>query len=396
VHERVAGRKTEVDAKSLMLAVNTQLVWPIVLFNFGPVEKPPIWTIKYEPAADVSQISENLYRGWTMRVPITKKFYYTSMQWPEPAEGEDLIDAPSRDEEGGALPGGESDAAFAESELLKKVPTTVQRDVAEAANLEDRALQLAAPSYDRLIKKLIVEAGKMPALPAPNIDDEIEQLAAVLSNALLASCLLGRFQIQSVVSSQLSVAEFAEEDDQPKKRKRRTTDEGPLTRSFDLPPDEAIEYFEAKKVVRKKEFNQLSKDAQQGAFTVSGVYRDDVLRGFKDEIDQALRSGATQEQTIKRFKGALSAGKHRELGEFHLETVFRTNMQTAYGVGRRRGLEEVGDAFPFWQYHAVMDDRTRPRHAAINGVILPSDNPFWEEHYPPWGFELPMRSHADR
>ena len=122
VHERVAGRKTEVDAKSLMLAVNTQLVWPIVLFNFGPVSRPPIWTIKYEPAADVSQISENLYRGWTMRVPITKRFYYTSMQWPEPAEGEELIDPPSRDEEGGAIPGDESDAAFAESELQKKSP----------------------------------------------------------------------------------------------------------------------------------------------------------------------------------------------------------------------------------------------------------------------------------
>ena len=218
----------------------------------------------------------------------------------------------------------------------------------------------------------------------PDIDEEIEQLTDVLSDSLLASCLLGRDQIQNHTRGSSPAARessFAE-GDEPKSKVQSPKVEG----RFDLPPDEAIEYFEAKKVVRKKEFNRLSKEAQQGAFTVSGVYRDDVLRGFKDEIDQALRSGAAQEQTIKRFKNVLSAGKHRELGEFHLETVFRTNMQTAYGVGRRRGLEEVGDAFPFWQYHAVMDDRTRPRHAAINGVILPADNPFWEEHYPPWGF----------
>src|SRR5258708_21331520 len=49
VHERVAQKKTEVDAKSLMTAVNTQFVWPLVLYNFGPVEKQPICWIQYEP-----------------------------------------------------------------------------------------------------------------------------------------------------------------------------------------------------------------------------------------------------------------------------------------------------------------------------------------------------------
>ena len=120
VHERVAGRKTEVDAKSLMLVVNTELVWPITLFNFGAVPKPPVWTIKYEPGADVEQMSKVLYRGWQMRVPITKKFYYTTMQWPEPTEGEELLEPPSKDDEDSAVPGGDGeDTSFAEEQKKK-------------------------------------------------------------------------------------------------------------------------------------------------------------------------------------------------------------------------------------------------------------------------------------
>jgi hypothetical protein len=41
---------------------------------------------------------------------------------------------------------------------------------------------------------------------------------------------------------------------------------------FDLPPAEAIGYFNAKKVVSKKVFNQLSKEAQQGSFSVSAKH----------------------------------------------------------------------------------------------------------------------------
>lgn len=61
-------------------------------------------------------------------------------------------------------------------------------------------------------------------------------------------------------------------------------------------------------------------------------------------------------------------------------------MQLAYGTGRRRGLEEVAEDLPFWTRHAVHDDRTRPAHAALDGLTLPANHPFWNDHYPPDGF----------
>jgi SPP1 gp7 family putative phage head morphogenesis protein len=232
----------------------------------------------------------------------------------------------------------------------------------------------------------------------PIVESDFSDLTALLSDALLASYLLGENQISEFIArgSSPTVREgsFAEPDDRKKKRQQDAgrsarTDAGapdPIETRFDLPPAEAIDYFKAKKIVRKKEFNQLSREAQQGAFTVSGVYKDDVLRGFKDEIDAALKSGATQQATIKRFKDILGGAGHRELGEFHLETVFRTNMQTAYGTGRRRAMEEVVSDFPFWQYRTVGDDRVRPAHAALNGIILPANHSFWSTHYCPWDF----------
>lgn len=160
----------------------------------------------------------------------------------------------------------------------------------------------------------------------------------------------------------------------------------PLQSRFDLPPKEAVEYFQSKKIIRKKAFEKLRREARAGAFTVGGVYKEQVLQGFRDEIRISLEQGRTQAATINRFQQILAGAKHKQLGEFHLETVFRTNMQTAYGVGRRQGLEEVKDDLPFWRYNAVMDDRTRPKHAALSGVVLSANHEFWDTHFAPWDF----------
>ena len=41
---------------------------------------------------------------------------------------------------------------------------------------------------------------------------------------------------------------------------------------------------------------------------------------------------------------------------------------------------------PYLEYTAVMDDRTRDEHAALDGHIYPIDDPFWQTFYPPNGF----------
>jgi len=66
-----------------------------VLFNYGPVAQPPIWTIEYEPGADLEGTSTWLQRLWTMKVPIRRDYVYNTFQMPEVAEGDEVLEGPS-------------------------------------------------------------------------------------------------------------------------------------------------------------------------------------------------------------------------------------------------------------------------------------------------------------
>lgn len=206
----------------------------------------------------------------------------------------------------------------------------------------------------------------------------------------MAAYLLGydatKFENQAkIVDRLLNQIELAEGDDD-KLVDRIGSDKLHLDLRFDVPPQEAIDYFKRKKSVTKKEFEKLSAEAKSSAFTISGIYKTDVLDGFKMEMTDALETGRSQKDIVKKFKGILSGAGHKELGDFHLETIFRTNMMTAYGIGKRRAMEEVAEDLPFWEYSAVGDDRTRPTHRALDGIVLPFDHPFWDTHFPPWEF----------
>jgi len=75
-----------------------------------------------------------------------------------------------------------------------------------------------------------------------------------------------------------------------------------------------------------------------------------------------------------------------DLTPWRMETIFRTNVQTSYTTGRYKQMVDQKDAFPFWEYDAVNDSRTRPSHAALDGKIFPADHPFWDTWYPPNGY----------
>lgn len=90
VHETVRSEKVESDAKFLMGAVNRYLVWPLVMFNFGPV-KPPKWIIDYDPQKDLTASAEMLERLIKTGLRVTEGYVYELFQIPEPADGDKII-----------------------------------------------------------------------------------------------------------------------------------------------------------------------------------------------------------------------------------------------------------------------------------------------------------------
>jgi SPP1 gp7 family putative phage head morphogenesis protein len=180
--------------------------------------------------------------------------------------------------------------------------------------------------------------------------------------------------------------------------------------AFNLPPERAVEYFKAKGLRISSSALDMTAAAHASAFTVAGVMKGQALQDIRDAIDGAILDGSTFEQFVQRLKPKLQAqgwwgGKPHdpETGEIvsgrgmtprRLKTVFQTNLQSAYMAGRYKAQLENADQRPYWQYVAILDNRTRPRHRALAGRIFRYDDPAWSVVYPPNGYNCRCRVKA--
>lgn len=177
-----------------------------------------------------------------------------------------------------------------------------------------------------------------------------------------------------------------------------------------LPPKEAVAYFRAKgHNITWNWYEQLT-DAHARAFTVAKAVRLDVLNTIRDEVDRAVHDGITRQEFTRMLAPRLQKlgwwgkqiivdtqgnAKEIELGSpRRLATIYNVNMRTAYNSGRYAQMMNNAEDYPYWQYVAVMDGRTRPAHAALNGMVFRYDDPFWQTHYPPNGWNCRCRVRA--
>jgi len=172
-----------------------------------------------------------------------------------------------------------------------------------------------------------------------------------------------------------------------------------------LPFQEAIQFFQEKGLSLSPEsWRDIWQKAHTTAFTVARVTAVDVLEDIRQAVDQAIDAGTPLAEFKKGLskllerKGWLSPrGEDAEitlpdgtirkrLTPWRLDTIYRTNLQSSYATGRYRQMIEVARRRPYWMYDAVGDMRTRPSHAAMDGKVYRFDHPFWDEWYPPNGF----------
>ena len=173
--------------------------------------------------------------------------------------------------------------------------------------------------------------------------------------------------------------------------------------AFGLPPEEALKYFRGKGLVASFSYLDVQREEHAAALTVAKMTDLDLLADTRAETDRALAEGLTFEQYKKTLMPRLQArgwwgqqtvtdpetGKEMvaELGSSRrLQTIFQTNLSTAYAAGNWSQVQDNAKEAPYLMYDAVLDDRTRPEHRAWSGTVLRIDDPWWDTHTPPCGY----------
>lgn len=157
----------------------------------------------------------------------------------------------------------------------------------------------------------------------------------------------------------------------------------PEVRLESIPMQAAIDYWADLLVLTRAALRRLADGVRGQVFTVAGLARQDQLETAHEALRRALAEGTT----FEAFKADLGAiMKKRGWEAYRADNIFRTNIQTAYNVGRYREMSEAKKQRPYWRYSAVNDSRTRPTHAALDGKVFPADHPFWDTFFPPNGY----------
>jgi SPP1 gp7 family putative phage head morphogenesis protein len=176
-----------------------------------------------------------------------------------------------------------------------------------------------------------------------------------------------------------------------------------VTASLALEPRRALEFFRGKGLKASFAWQDVFHAEHDANFVVAKMMDLDLLADVRTAVDSAIAEG----KTFKQFRDELEpelvrrgwwgraemadplTGEVREVqlgSPRRLRTIYDTNLRTSYASGHWAKIEETRAAAPYLMYNAVDDDRVRPEHAAWDGTVLPAEDPWWQTHYPPNGW----------
>lgn len=138
----------------------------------------------------------------------------------------------------------------------------------------------------------------------------------------------------------------------------------------------------------------LTPDQLSKTFTISGIAKMDLLQDVKRDIEKAIEAGTSVDDFKQNYLSTLK--KHGWTGQttadqklvrpYRIEMIYRQSMDNAYAVGRFYELKAESNQYPYWEYVTKRDNRVRPKHKLLDGIIRRHDDPFWDSHTPPLDF----------
>ncbi len=406
VHEGVRQDILVSDAKQLARTLTRDLVRPLVLFQWGNQVAPPRFEFLTEPEADRKVEAEGqeirakvFAAARQLGVPVTLQQVQQELGIRPAGAGDELLpplptstpfpQTPSADATASEVqtPGRQPASRTRGAGVLHRCPICTGTDGALAlAEPGDPNLPPILQQLDDATDRYLAEGGtaawddlvasmRQALLADAATIEEVEprfrelvaqlgpdhpQLAAVAANladATLTADLVGQLQ---VFQADVVVTDLPQ-----------------------VPPREAIAYWTTKLLVTPDEFQAMAAAHRSRAFSIAGFTSLDALSKVHQVFQTSLEGGAT----LAEFEDAIALD-----GVFltpaHLQNVYRTNIGTAYAVGRdtEQRRPRTLERRPFWRYNGIDDRRTRRTHRLQQGVVLRYDDPYWSVWSPPNGY----------
>jgi uncharacterized protein with gpF-like domain len=157
-----------------------------------------------------------------------------------------------------------------------------------------------------------------------------------------------------------------------------------------LPFEEAAEFFGEKVAVSGDVFVALSAAARVLAFSAAGAARVALVEDMQAAVAEAIEQGSTITAFRKKFDAIVAryGWNYKGTRGWRTRLIFNTNILQSYAAGRwkQQSSETVKQVRPYLWYLESASKDQRVDHQQFYNLVLPVDDPFWDTHYPPNGF----------
>ena len=160
----------------------------------------------------------------------------------------------------------------------------------------------------------------------------------------------------------------------------------------------AAAFLRGKTPVSRAVFDKMLPELRARCFVVTGIEQANALQTIRDRV-ATLPEGADWNTVKKDIAETMSPWLGDESATRRADLLVRFHGFQAYQATQWNLDQETKDTHPYYQYRTAEDAHVRASHAALDGIILPIDDPFWKTHFPPWDWgcrcELIAISEAD-
>lgn len=160
-----------------------------------------------------------------------------------------------------------------------------------------------------------------------------------------------------------------------------------------MPPERALKFLKQKsqRVKVTTDWEQMSNEAHQKAFTVSKVMSADILQEIANYVQKAVKEGkpfsqfkkeAKEGGLIERMQKAGWTGKNPS----RLKVIYNTNLSMAAAKGKYQQMLLTKDLYPNVKYLQVERKTKRHDHSKLHGHVFSLDDPILNTIAPPSAF----------